>query len=241
MSSNYKPSSKYGALFFNAVHTSVLPALRQETMEIAEKIRKDVIRRIRRQVGLQGAPLSVKYLRRKISYGLDFRTLIATEQYVRSIIVEETEYGARVGVQNIDHEGEPLSKTRVPMYKLAEWLEYGTTRPKIGRGGPAAGEPWYMPPRPHWRPAQAKFARELGQTRKKLTESMERALVGALLGELDEEEFTSSIPNARRFVHKNLSTFKGRKDMAPENAASSYMNKYKSYISEGGSGDEEQI
>jgi len=239
MSSNYKPSSKYGALFFNAVHTSVLPALRQETLEIAENIRKDVIRRIRRQVGFQNVPLTVKYLRRKISYGLDYRTLIATEQYIRSIIVEETEYGARVGVQNIDHEGEPLSKSRVPMHKLAEFLEYGTTRPKIGRGGPAAGEQWYMPPRPHWRPAQAKFARELGQTRKKLTESMERALVGALLGELDDEDMTA--PEKNRFIHKKLSTFKGRKDMSPENVQSTTMNKYKSYISEGGSGDEEQI
>ena len=207
-------------------------------MEIAENIRKDVIRRIRRQVGFQNTPLTVKYLRRKISYGLDYRTLIATEQYIRSIIVEETEYGARVGVLNIDHEGEPLSRTRVPMHKLAEWLEYGTTRPKIGRGGPAAGQPWYMPPRPHWRPAQAKFARELGQIRKKLTESMERALVGALLEELDDEDYSSG--DKGRFVYSKLSTYRGRKDMSSENVTSSTMNKYKSYISEGGSGDEEQ-
>lgn len=237
--SDYKPSSKYGSLFFNAIHTSVLPVLKQETMEIAEKIRKDVKRRIRRQVGLQGAPLTVKYLRRKIAYGLDFRTLIATERYIDSIIVEETEYGARVGVKNIDHDGSPLSHSVVPMHKLAEWLEYGTTRPKIGRGGPAVGQPWYMPPRPHWRPAQAKFARELGQTRKKLTAAMENALMGALLGELGEE--TPLVPVSReRFEHKYLSTYKGRKDMSPENESSGMMNKYKHYVSEGSSGDEEQ-
>lgn len=237
--SDYKPSSKYGSLFFNAIHTSVLPVLKQETMAIAEKIRKDVIRRIRRQIGLQGAPLSKKYIRRKIAYGLDFRTLIATEQYIRSIIVEETEYGARVGVKNIDHEGEPLSKSRVPMHQLAEWLEYGTTRPKIGRGGPAVGERWYMPPRPHWRPAQAKFARELGQTRKKLTSAMENALMGALLGELGEE--TPLVPVKRaRFEHKDQSTFQRKKDMSEENESSGLMSRYKTYVSEGSSGDEEQ-
>lgn len=237
--SDYKPSSKYGALFFNAIHTSVLPVLKQQTMEIAEKIRKDVKRRIRRQIGLQGAPLSVKYLRRKIAFGLDFRTLIATEQYIDSIIVEETEYGARVGVRNIDHYGAPLSRSVVPMHQLAEWLEYGTTRPKIGRGGPAAGQPWYMPPRPHWRPAQAKYARELGQTRKKLTAAMENALMGALLGELGEDTPLVPVPQAR-FEHKTLSSFQYKKDMSPENVSSGFMNKYKQYISEGSSGEEEQ-
>lgn len=234
----YKPSSKYGALFFNAVHNSVLPTLKQETMSIANDIRKDVIRRIRRQVGFQGAPLSVKYLRRKIRYGLDFRTLISTEQYVNSIIVEETEYGARVGVKNIDHFGGPLSKRApVPMHKIAEWLEYGTTRPKIGKGGPASGQPWFMPPRPHWRPAQAKFARELSLTRKRLTESMENALMDALVGELEDNLPTQD----NRFQHSADSKYKGRNKVYTEaNTASGIMNKYKSYVSEGVSGEEEQ-
>ncbi|MDX9913237.1 MAG: hypothetical protein RBS77_01505 [Candidatus Moranbacteria bacterium] len=239
MGSNYKPSSKYGALFFNAVHNSVLPTLKRETAEIAHNIRKDVIRRIRRQVGLQGAPLSVNYLRRKIRFGLDWRTLIATEQYVRSIIVEQTEYGARIGVKSIDHVVGPFSKrVPVPMHKIAEWLEYGTVRPKIGRGGPASGQPWYMPPRPHWRPAQARFARELSLTKKKLTRSMEAALLGALLGEIDEHPVEAE----PRFMNPLTFDYKGAdKIVAPTNAASRMMTKYKSYISEGGSGDEEQI
>lgn len=233
----YNPSSKYGALFFNAVHTSVLPVLKQETLVIANDIKKDVVRRIRRQVGVKDPPLSLKYAKRKIRYGLDFRTLIATEQYVRSIIVEETEYGARVGVKNIDHYGEPLSgRSPVPMHKLAEWLEYGTTRPKVGRGGPASGQQWYMPPRPHWRPAQAKFARELSLTRKKLTESMHNALMGALMGEVGEDP----TPAPTRFHHSEESTFKGFSKVEDANIESKTMNKYKSYISVIDSSDEEE-
>lgn len=232
----HKLSSKYNALFFNAIHTSVLPVLKRETMEIAYNIRKDVIRRIRRQTSIK-PELTTAYIKRKIRYGLDWRKLIATEQYIKSIIVEETEYGARVGVKNIDHEGGPLSnRPNVPMHKIAEWLEYGTVRRKIGRGGPAEGQPWFMPPRPHWRPAQAKFERELSLTRKRLTQSMENALLEALLNEFDPEEEPSPVP-VERFQHRDESKFKGFSKVAGVNTTSQYMNKYKTYISEGSDSD----
>jgi hypothetical protein len=230
-----KPTGKYAALFFNAVHTSVLPVLKRETLAIAQDIRKDVIRRIRRQVGLKDPVLSTQYLKRKIRLGLDWRSLIATSRYIDNIVVEETEYGARVGVRNIMHDGSPLTTKQVPMHQLAEWLEYGTTRAKIGRAGPAQGQPWYMPPRPHWRPAQAKFERELSLTRKKLTQAMENALLEAVLGEIDFDSDDSSGPapvDPGRFQHEKESRFKGHSKVAAVNSTSRYMNKYKQYVTE---------
>lgn len=236
---------KYGAIFSNVLATSVMPVLRIESIKLAEKMRKEVIRRIRQQVGLQ-PPLSPRYAKRKWRYGYGADTLIMTEQYVNSIVVIPTEYGATVGVKNITHwtpilneKGHKQRASRygkvrergyasykgekgVPMIKLAEWLEYGTTRAKQGRGGPAAGQPWHIPPRPHWRPAQQKFIRDLTEIRGRLTKAMSDALNRALEAELGPESGRSPAPD--RFVNepetRNLFNL-------PKNRASKLMNKYK--------------
>lgn len=198
--------SKYEAIFSNVLATSVMPVIKQESVRIAEKIRKEVIRRIEQAANINQWPeLSPRYLKRKIKYGyaskVDPRMLMMTRQYIKSIVVTKTKYGATVGVKDIMHWTPTLTgkvtrprtnpKTiarsggkAVPMVLIAEWLEYGTTMSKVGRGGPKAGQPWHIPPRPHWRPAQQKFIRELGQTRERITKAMSEAMQKALEREL---------------------------------------------------------
>ena len=240
--------SKYEAIFSNVLATSVLPILKQESVRTAEKIRQEVIRRIENSIGNNYWPkLSTRYLKRKIKYGYasetDPRMLMMTRQYIKSIVVTQTEYGATVGVKDILHWTPILTNkgakkrtrktekarsggyTSVPMIKIAEWLEYGTTMSKIGRGGPASGQPWHIPPRPHWRPAQQKFIREFGQTKKRITKAMSEAMQKALEREL-----------ANASIGLGLSTVRFKNEIQTRdkfkirlNKASRMMNRMKKY------------
>jgi hypothetical protein len=158
-----------------------------------------------------------------------------TEAYVKSIIVEVTEWGAHVGVKDIMHETPNMTKRggilkRVPMVKIAEWMEYGTTRSQHGESGPAGGQPWHIPPRPHWRPAQQKFIRELGQLREKLTHSMYTAMKSALERELNKpySELSDNAPGIIDLAgtFKNEPATRGRFKIKP-NKASRIYNKYR--------------
>ena len=232
---------KYESLFSNVLASSVMPVLKNESLLLAEKMKKEVIRRIRSQVGLRPA-LNRRYLNRKIRYGYSSDTLIMTEQYVNSITVIPTVYGAMVGVKNINHwtpvltgkarnrRGSPYAKVRergyrsVPMIKIAEWMEYGTTMTKKGKGGPAAGQPWHIPPRPHWRPAQQKFIRDLAQLKGRLTKAMSDAMNRALEVELANNPDLLQTPEHPRFANEPQT--RDRYDIRP-NRASRLLNKYK--------------
>ena len=194
------PEQGYGAILFNVFKKSAIPAFKAESEAMAADMVKDIKRRLRRQL-FNHQELSPKYHKRKIRFGYDPRILIASRQYYNAITVIKTEYGAKVGVKEINHYPNMMAdnwesqqkKARkrkggspgtVPMLLLAKWLEFGTTRAKMGRGGPSAGQPWYMPPRPHWRPVMSKFAREHDIIKRKFTKRMQEAMAGALETEL---------------------------------------------------------
>lgn len=236
--------SNYEAIFSNVLATSVMPVIKGESIRIAEKIKKEVIRRIENQIGL-GPELSQRYLKRKIKYGYGSETLIMTRQYINSIVITRTEYGATVGVKNTTHWTPTLTgrvtraRTKaktiersggkaVPMIKIAEWMEYGTTMRKRGRGGPAVGQPWHIPPRPHWRPAQQKFIRELGQMRDRITKAMSEALHRALEIELNNNPDSDGITPSGRVRFETEPQSRGRFKVRL-NRASRLMNRQKKY------------
>jgi hypothetical protein len=202
------PDQNYGAILFNVFKKSAIPVFRVESELLAERMVKDLKRRLRKQL-FNFTPLNPKYKDRKIKYGYDPRILFASGQYYRSITVVKTEYGAKIGVKDIDHYPNPMKEDwkrqqtnmrrrnrrsiakgqgslpqTIPMVELAKMLEYGTTRAKIGRGGPRMNQPWYMPPRPHWRPVIAKFRREQNIIKKNFTNAMTAAVKNALQTEM---------------------------------------------------------
>lgn len=209
------PSQGYGAILFNVFKHAALPAFKKESEDLAAKIVADLKLRLRKQL-FNHVPLSAKYKKRKIKFGYDARILIASEQYYNSICVIKTEYGAKVGVKDVLHYRNPMKKGwkprlaklqkrekegkntgstpgTIPMVELARMLEFGTTRSKVGKGGPRAGQAWYMPPRPHWRPVMSKFAREHNLIKRKFTEKMVEATEKALETELQRTNTTEVV------------------------------------------------
>ena len=190
----------YDAILMNVFKKSAIPVFRAESEALAEKMVKDIKKRLSKQL-FNHAPLSPKYRERKIKFGYDPRILIASKQYYNSITVIKTEYGAKVGVKEIQHypnlmQHDWQTRTRnakrrksrqpstIPMLELAKYLEFGTTRPSVGRGGPKNGEPWYMPPRPHWRPVMSRFVREHKIIKANFTKAMVNAIQKAIATEL---------------------------------------------------------
>jgi hypothetical protein len=144
-----------------------------------------------------------------------------------------------VGVKNINHWTPVLTgkaakkRTRktakvreggyrsVSMVDLATWLEYGTTMAKKWKGGPGSGQPWHIPPRPHWRPAQQQFVRDLAQIKGRLTKAMSDAMNRALEVELANNP--DRLLQPYRFVNEPLS--RDKKDIRI-NRASQLLHKY---------------
>jgi len=110
------------------------------------------------QQGIDMAPLSPRYLRRKIRLGLDDRILIATGTYVNNIRVRKDERGRYVV--------SPGSRTEVngvPLDTLASWLEFGT------RNDDGSVR---MPARPHWRPVWNNFLEKQPEWRKEIVKKV---------------------------------------------------------------------
>ena len=212
----------FSALFMNVIKKSAIPVFKQESEMLANKMVKDIKFRLRKQL-FRHTPLNVKYKMKKQKFGYDTRILFASGQYYRSICVIPTEYGARIGLKDIEHYPNPmradwkrqqdnfrrrrkyiprpgskvkrnLSARQINMIALAKILEYGGTRPKIGEGGPGHGA-WHMPPRPHWRPVIAKFKREQNIIKKNFTDKMKAAIKVALANELRQARIRKTRDN----------------------------------------------
>jgi len=125
---NWNEAEELLALFVDNVDETIENIIREYLEEKREEfeayIEQDVF-------GL--APLSDRYLRWKLSKGLDPRTLIATGTYLAAIKLAPVDIGGwGIGILHGEYgdNGQPLKA-------IGEALEYGTSR---------------MPPRPHWRP-----------------------------------------------------------------------------------------
>lgn len=104
--------------------------------QIGHRLRSRIQRGIYNQI-LDWEPLSEQYAQWKEEQGFDPRVLIATQEYVGSIISSPIPFGITVRPIVGTH-----SMARVSYMTLAEWLEYGTDK---------------MPARPHWRPIILEF------------------------------------------------------------------------------------
>jgi len=100
-------------------------------VEFAEEVAKEWQKRIYGQQ-FRLKKLTREYMDWKIAFGYDRRILIRTGKYVESVIVRRTKTGAMV-----DLDARKRTFSGEPLWKLAHWLEYGTSK---------------MDPRPHWRP-----------------------------------------------------------------------------------------
>ena len=107
------------------------------------------------------APLTIKYLTKKIAKGLDPRILLATQEYYLSIIVVRLEDPVKgvmyyVGVKPGKH-----SQSDITYDQLARMLEFGTSR---------------MPARPHWRPTWSVIKVNSKNYGKKISRALMRRL-----------------------------------------------------------------
>ena len=143
------PRQSFGTIILDVAKNEAIPCYRSDSRRYAEMIRDD----IKNRINLQLFPKSWRYkdpdyYGRKLAHGLDGGFLIASGQYVESIIVKETEFGAIVTVKDMMHRN-PFNagKEDIHMFALAKILEYGYYT-KTGIKVRAF---------PHWRPAILKF------------------------------------------------------------------------------------
>lgn len=140
----YKPIS---VIFFDVLNEAVIPQLNEDAKALAEQVRQDLVDNIRSDaLGFKEDPDS-DYQKRKFREHPGEPPLVATEEYINSIKVEEIDepgtHGWTVGVGDAIHYGKE-GEAPIPMKKLADVLEYGLPSKNIA-------------PRPHWRPALAKL------------------------------------------------------------------------------------
>lgn len=126
---------------FVRIFKESFPAVADNAMgEIAIWMSQEVKKRIRDQ-RFAHVPLTKPYLQYKKRVGLDSRILIATGDYVNSIVARRRlingELCWTVGVPDTIHQGSGLTYTQ-----LARIHEFGSARAHI-------------PARPHWRPVWA--------------------------------------------------------------------------------------
>jgi len=133
---------------FNVFKDSVLLVSKRKLETVAKKIAADLKERIYYQK-FKHVPLSEKYLKWKKKKGLDTRILIATGEYVDSIMAKKlNDFTWKVGVPDKVHKG-----TKLPLKVLARIHEFGTST---------------IPARPHWRPVISIWKRKFRQTAKEI-------------------------------------------------------------------------
>ena len=133
-------------------------------VEVAEKTAKqaatDMAHELRSRIENQRfrhQPLTPGYLQYKLMNHLDPRILIATGDYVNSIIPHRIRRGVwGVGVENRNH-----IDSDIPLRVLARWLEFGTSK---------------SPARPHWRPMIAIWKASSARVAKRLRENLDKDL-----------------------------------------------------------------
>ena len=166
-------------IIFNVFERRALPIFQNECLDIARQMQTEIKFRIWFQT-FNHAPLSLKYRLRKAKYKYDWRTLVASRDYYDSIVVIKTKYGAKIGVKNRTHRQTELTKSGIPLWQIAEWLEMGTSKDSKGRGGMAA--------RPHWRPVIAKYEAQFGTTKGRFKKAVDEAINDAFTDELSRHK-----------------------------------------------------
>lgn len=129
--------------------------------EIAQDMADDVVKYIKKQPHYW-PPLNEQYLAWKQRNELDERMLIATENYIDSIGIQQIKRGKgvqiRVGVPN-----KPIEEDSELTYDdLARIHEHGTET---------------IPARPHWRPVFNKWIRRRGVMSRKLLKGIEEEII----------------------------------------------------------------
>lgn len=155
-------------IIFNTFEREALPVFQNECIDIARQMQTEIKFRIWYQM-FDHQQLTLKYRLRKLKHNYDWRILVASRDYYDSIVVIKTKYGAKVGVKNRTHIETKLTKAGIPMWQIAEWLEFGTR---------------YMPARPHWRPVIEKYQKQFGTTSKRFQKKAEEAVNNAFTEEL---------------------------------------------------------
>ncbi len=147
-----KPSKPLNVIIMDVLDKAVAPRLKQDVKAIADDVRQKLVDKIQDD-SFDFPDFSKKYAARKEKEHPGEPPLVATEEYINSIVVEETPYGYTVGVGDAVHMGEKGHS--IPMKQLANILEYGSPAQNIR-------------PRPHWRPALANLRRR----RRNMTDEM---------------------------------------------------------------------
>lgn len=158
-----KPRRKFSTIIISTIEDVALPVLKEQTLNKANEMATELRDRIEDQ-SLKLAPLSPITIAKKGHEDI----LIDTRQYIDAIQVEETEFGATVGVSDTIHKS---GKSQIAMTELADYLEHGTSK---------------MPARPHWRPVMEKYIKEKAITKEKYTRAMQKAVNEAL--EMHDED-----------------------------------------------------
>lgn len=131
--------------WLNVFEKAYFLASRKMLLRLARDLASRLRRNLRAQV-FRWVPLSEKYKKYKLKHGLDPRMLIATGEYLNSIVVRQKLDGSvEVGIKNKIH-----TPSGLPLKKLMRIHEYGTQT---------------IPARPWWRPTVAAFRKQIGQTR----------------------------------------------------------------------------
>lgn len=176
-----KPVEDFDAIFTRIYFTKILPEFEKAEYDLMCQIRDDIVNKIK--TNFFNLIRDYRYTKKKLDWGLGNTPLVATNQYINSIVVKKADPGWVVTIEDIRHETRHIARKgtiggSLPMKTLAFYLEYGTEN---------------MPAMPHWRPTFLEWEEKKGTINDRFESALAKARLLQSVDWTNQELRTSTI------------------------------------------------